>query len=133
MTGLTMINPPQLPKPSGFSYTVRTEGETQLYLAGHAAVNAQGEIVGPGDLLAQFEQVLKIFRLTVSAAGGEMNQIVKLTIYVTDVERYRRESAEIGAIYRRYFGDHYPAMTLVQVERLWDQEALIEIDGIAVL
>jgi enamine deaminase RidA (YjgF/YER057c/UK114 family) len=133
MTGLTVINPPQLPKASGFSYAVRTEGGTQLYLAGHAALNAQGEIVGSGDLLAQFEQVLKIFRLTLSAAGGEMNQIVKMTIYVTDVERYRRKSAEIGDIYRRFFADHYPAMTLVQVERLWDKEALIEIDGIAVL
>lgn len=128
-----LINPEALPPPSGFSYAVRSTGQRTVHFAGHTAVGADGAIVGEGDLVAQFERVLANLAATAAAARVELEQLAKLTLYVIDIEVYRANSAEIGALYRRTFGAHYPAMTLVQVQRLWDPRALIEIDGVAVL
>jgi enamine deaminase RidA (YjgF/YER057c/UK114 family) len=126
------INPPELGRPSGFSYAYDARGERSVYFAGHTALDPQGKIVGPGDILRQFEQALSNLRATAAAAGLEMTGLIKLTLYVTDVEAYKARAAEIGAVYRRYFGRHYPAMTLVGVSRLWEPEAMIEIEAVAV-
>jgi len=128
----TAINPGSLPRPSGFSYAVSATGERTVRFAGHTAVDGKGRIVGPGDVVVQFAQVLRNLQTTAAAAGLELSQVVKLTIYVTDVESYQGRAKEIGDIYRRTFGSHYPAMTLVPVPRLWDTQAMIEIEGIAV-
>ena len=66
------------------------------------------------------------------AAQVELKDLVKLTLFVTDVEAYKAHSADIGAVYRRYFGSHFPAMTLVGVTRLWEADALIEIEAVAI-
>ena len=70
-----------------------------------------------------------------AAAGGEMNDLVKLTIYVLDVADYKRHLKAIGDVYREYFGRHFPAMTLVGARDLFDAAdgALIEIEGVAAL
>jgi enamine deaminase RidA (YjgF/YER057c/UK114 family) len=133
MSLMSMINPSNLPKPSGFSYAVRSEGDLSIYISGQTALDREGAIVGAGDILLQFKQVLKNMQITLSAAGAEMVNIVKLTLFVTDVEGYKNRAKEIGSVYQRYFVNHYPAMTLVEVERLWDEEALIEIEGVAII
>jgi enamine deaminase RidA (YjgF/YER057c/UK114 family) len=69
----------------------------------------------------------------VTARGGQMNDIVKLTIYVLSKTEYKAHGRDIGAVYREYFGRHYPAMTLVEVRGLYDDDCLIEIEGIAVV
>jgi enamine deaminase RidA (YjgF/YER057c/UK114 family) len=66
-------------------------------------------------------------------AGGQMSDVVKLTMFVTDKHAYHKQLKPIGAAYRDFFGRYYPAMTLVEVKNLFDDEALIEIDGIAML
>jgi len=132
MSPATAINPAPLPRPSGFSYAISASGARTVHFAGHTAADAQGRIVGPGRLTAQFEQVLLNLQATSQAAELGLSQVVKLTLYVTDIQAYRAEVEQIGAIYRRFFGSHYPAMTLVQVQRLWDEEAMIEIDAVAV-
>ncbi len=70
-----------------------------------------------------------------SAAGGEMSDVVKLTIYVLDVADYKAHLREIGAVYREYFGKHFPAMTLVGARDLFDAAdgCVIEIEGVAAL
>jgi len=126
------INPPELGRPSGFSYAFDARGERTVHFSGHTALDGSGMIVGPGNLAAQFEQTLHNLRATAAAAQVELTDLVKLTLFVTDVEAYKAHSAEIGAVYRRFFGSHFPAMTLVGVTRLWEADAMIEIEAVAV-
>ena len=126
------INPPELGRPSGFSYAFDARGERTVHFSGHTALDGSGMIVGPGNLAAQFVQTLNNLRATAAAAQVELKDLVKLTIFVTDVEAYKDRSTEIGAVYRRYFGSHFPAMTLVGVTRLWEADAMIEIEAVAV-
>jgi len=99
------------------------------------AKDARGAVVGKGDIVAQFRQVCENLKTMVSSAGGAMTDIVKLTIYVLDVAGYKAQLRPIGAVYREYFGKHFPAMTLVGARDLFDasEGCLIEIEGIAVL
>lgn len=127
------IRPESLPTPSGFSYAISSVGSRAVHFAGHTAVDAEGAIVGAGDIAAQTEQALKNLEVTALAAGVAPSDLASMTIYVTDVEAYQRSLKEIGRVYRRHFGTYYPAMTLVQVERLWDEQAMIEIVAVAVL
>ena len=126
------INPQSLPAPRGYSYAIRAEGSRMVHFGGHIAVDSLGQIVGANELVKQFEQALKNLSLTAAEASVKLTDIVKMTLYVTDAEAYRSNSKEIGVIYRRHFGEYYPAMTLVEISRLWDPEAMIEIEAVAV-
>ncbi len=128
-----IITPPSLVPPSGFSHGIKTTGDSLLFLAGQTAQDAQGKIIAPGDVAGQFRQALANLRAVVEAAGGAMADITSLTIYVTDRDAYKARLKEIGAVFREFFGRHYPAMSLVQVVRLWDDEAMIEVQGMAVI
>ena len=131
--GHELINPPEHAKPQGYSYAASARGECVIHFAGHTATDAQGAIVGRGDMPAQFERALGNLRVTAQAAGAGMSDFVKLTIFVTEIAAYQSNLKAIGSAYRSIFGAHYPAMTLVEVNRLWDAEAMIEIEGIAVI
>jgi len=128
----TVVNPPGLARPSGFSHGIEAQGRL-LFLAGQTAQDAQGRILAPGDLVGQFRQALANIRTVVEARGGTLRDLVKLTFYVLDRDDYRARLKPIGQVYREMLGGHYPATTLVEVKALWDDEALVEIDGIAVL
>ena len=128
----TVVNPPGLARPSGFSHGIEAQGRL-LFLAGQTAQDAQGRILAPGDLVGQFRQALSNIRTVVEARGGTLRDLVKLTFYVLDRDDYRARLKPIGQVYREMLGGHYPATTLVEVKALWDDEALVEIDGIAVL
>jgi len=125
------INPPALAAPSGFSHAVRASGAT-IYLAGQTGMDAGGHIVA-GGIVAQFDQALANLVAALRAAGGTPDHLVRVTIYIADVPAYKAASREIGAIWRRLVGRDYPAMAGIGVARLWDDDALVEIDGIAVL
>ncbi len=125
------VNPPSLPRPSGFSHAVIASGGRLIFLAGQTALDAAGSVVGdtvPG----QFEQALGNLLTALRAAGGTPGQLASLTVYVTDLDDYRAHGREIGAIWRRLAGTDYPAMAAVEVSRLWDTAALVEISGFAV-
>ena len=128
----TIVNPPELPRPSGFSHAVEASGRL-LFLAGQTAQDAHGRIVAPGDLVGQFRQALANVAAVIGARGGTLADLVKVTFYVRDKADYRANAKPIGRVYREMLGGHYPATTLVEVSALWDDAALIEIDGIAVL
>jgi len=129
------VAPRTLPKPKGFSYAMEVKQGRVVFVAGQVAVNAAGAIVGRGDLVAQFRQTCANLQAVIAAAGGDMTDFVKLTIYVLDVADYKKSLPRIGEIYREYFGKHFPAMTLVGVRDLFDAAdgALIEIEGMAAL
>jgi enamine deaminase RidA (YjgF/YER057c/UK114 family) len=129
----TIINPPNLTRPRGFSHGVLTAGGHMLFLAGQTANDAEGKIVSPGDIVAQYEQVLKNLKAVVEAAGGKMSDIVKITIFVRDRDGYLAHLKQLGRVHQIFFGAYYPATALFEISRFYQDEALIEIEGIAVL
>ena len=126
------INPPELAPPVGFSHAVVAEGSTIVLLAGQTALNVEGVIEGV-TIVEQFEKVLTSLLTALSAAGGTPDQLAKLTIYAVDPVDYRNHAPDIGRIWKRLVGRDFPAMTLVGVTRLYDDAALLEIEGIAIL
>ena len=129
------INPPTLMKPLGYSHGVEVVGGRLLFIAGQVAKNADGHVVGKGDVVAQFRQVCANLHALVTAAGGQLGDVVKLTIYALDVNDFKSRGQEIGVVYREYFGRHFPAMTLVGARDLYDAAdgCVIEIEGMAAL
>lgn len=126
------INPTSLAAPIGFSHAVATEGGKLVFLAGQTALNNEGVIVGNG-IVEQFEKALTNLLTALSEAGGKPSDLAKLSIYSVNPENYRENAREIGKVWQRLVGKDFPAMTLVGVTRLWDIEALVEIEGFAVL
>ena len=124
------MNPPDLAPARGFSH-VTIAGDT-VWIGGQAGLDAAGNIVERGDVVAQFARAIRNLRTALRAAGCEPEDTVKLTYYVTDLTGYKRNLAVIGSAYREVFGRHYPASTLVEVHSLFDPNALVEIDAIAV-
>ena len=130
MSHVERVNPPELGRPTGFSHAV-VAGRT-VFLAGQTALDAEGRIVGDG-VVAQFERALGNLLTALRAAGGEPQHLATLTVYAVDLADYRAHAREIGAVWRRLVGADYPAMAGIGVARLWDDEALVEVQGIAAL
>jgi enamine deaminase RidA (YjgF/YER057c/UK114 family) len=127
---LERINPEALARPSGFAHAVRATGTVTVHLAGQTAMDAEGRIVG-GGVVAQFEQALGNVLTALRAAGGGPEHLASLTIYIVDVEDYRAHAREIGQVWRRLAGTDYPATAGIGVARLWDDDALVELQGTA--
>ncbi len=130
---LTLINPPSLPAPKGFNHAILVSGRRLLFLAGQDASDADGNIVAPGDLVTQFEQVLHNLKVVVEEAGGSTQDIVKLNVFVRDRNAYVGNLKALGQIFRAYFGSHYPTMALFEVSAFFREENLIEMEGVAAL
>jgi enamine deaminase RidA (YjgF/YER057c/UK114 family) len=129
---VTRVNPPGLAAPSGFSHAVVADGSRVVFLAGQTGMDGSGAIVG-GGLVAQFERALGNLLEALAAAGGGPADLASLTVYIVDMDGYRAHAREIGAVWRRLVGRDYPAMAGIGVSRLWDAEALVEVQGAAVL
>lgn len=126
----TTVNPASLPKPSGYAHGILA-GNT-VYLGGQTALNQDMQIV-PGGIVAQFKQAFSNVLATLVDAGGRPSDLVSVTIYLTDVDDYMANGREIGRLWREMAGSEYPAMAGIGVSRLWQKEALIEIQGVAVI
>jgi enamine deaminase RidA (YjgF/YER057c/UK114 family) len=126
------INPGELGRPSGFSHAVSATGGRLVFLAGQTGYAADGRIVG-GGVVPQFEQALANLLTALRAAGGNPADLVSLTIYAVDLADYRAHGREIGQAWQRQCGRVYPAMAAVGVSRLWDTDALVEVQGFAVV
>jgi enamine deaminase RidA (YjgF/YER057c/UK114 family) len=129
------VNPPTLARPVGFSHGVEAVAGRLLFIAGQVARDGAGNVVGANDLVAQFRQVCANLQAVVATAGGQLSDVTKLTIYVLDVADYKARLKPLGAVYREYFGRHFPAMTLVGARDLFDAAdgCLIEVEAMAVL
>ncbi|AZS84570.1 RidA family protein [Streptomyces griseoviridis] len=126
------VNPPALSPPTGFSHAVVATGTRIVFLAGQTALDQDGKVVGD-TLPAQFERALGNLLTALTAAGGAPVDLARVTVYTTDLAAYREHAAELGRRWRELMGRDYPAMAVVEVVRLWDDRALIELDGFAVL
>lgn len=127
------VNPPQLARPIGFNHGILVTGGRLLFLAGQDASDANSRIVAPDDIVGQYEQVLRNLKAVVESAGGTMQDIVKLNIFVRDRDGYLYHLKQLGKVHKAYFGAYYPAMALFEIKRFFQDEALIEIEGIAVI
>lgn len=131
MTELRRINPPSLAAPAGFSHAVVATGTT-VFLAGQTGMLPSGEIVA-GGVVPQFEQALSNLLEALASAGGSPGDLASLTIYIVDMDDYRTHAREIGAVWKGLVGTDYPAMAGIGISRLWDVEAVVEVQGFAVL
>ena len=128
-----LLNPAGLEPPVGYSHVAQITGGKMVHVAGQAPFNGQGEVVGKGDFVAQFAQVMKNLKTAIEAVGGRPDQYAVLTIYVTDVRAYHDNTKRLGVLYREVFGRYFPAITLVEVKGLYNPDCMIEISALAVV
>ncbi|GGB31212.1 enamine deaminase RidA [Flexivirga endophytica] len=124
------VNPAELPTPHGYSHGTLS-GNT-LHLGGQTALDADMQIV-PGGIVEQFRQAFGNVLATLREAGGMPEDLVSITIYLTDIPDYQAHGREIGKVWRELAGSVYPAMAGIGTTGLWQPEALIEIVGVAVI
>ena len=119
-----------LAKPTGVwsVVTAATPGR-MIFVSGLLAKNAAGELVGIGDMAAQTEQVIANLKQALSSANATLDDVVRVDVYTRDMTKF----GEIHAVRRKHFPKDPPASTMVEVSRLTDDRALIEITAIAVV
>ncbi|MEU8526177.1 MULTISPECIES: RidA family protein [Streptomyces] len=125
-------NPAELSPPAGFSHAVTATGSRLVFLAGQTALDTDGKVVGE-TLPEQFTTALTNLLAALRHAGGAPADLARVTVYATDVAEYRAHAAELGRIWRALAGRDYPAMAVIGVVRLWDEQARVELDGFAVV
>jgi enamine deaminase RidA (YjgF/YER057c/UK114 family) len=127
---LQLINPKDLAMPESYTQVVAATGSRLVFVAGQVAEDADGNLVGPGDLAAQARQAFANVGRALAAAGARPEQVARLTIYV--VGHRPEHLAHISEARVAVFGDHKPADTLLGVEKLAEPGFLIEVEAIAV-
>ena len=121
------------PRPKGYSNGLRVPaGRDLVFIAGMVGWD-ESESMTSTSFGGQFEQALSNVLAVLETAGGLPSDLVRLTVYVTDLEAYNGSLKEIGAAWKRLVGRHYPCMALVQVKGLLEEGALVEIEGTAAL
>ncbi len=128
----TAVNPPEMPS-QGYSNAVVYRPGTHVAVAGQIDMGPDGKVAHPGDLLAQAQGAIRAVRRVLEAAGARPEHLVRVRIYVTDADAYARKARDIGRIWREHLGRWFPAMSLVQVARLYDSGAVIEVEADAVI
>ena len=123
------LTPDSLPAPTGYSHVVEVPASSLVFISGQVPLDANGELVGPGDIDAQTRQVFENLNAALEAAGVGWPDVVKLNYFLRDVSQI-----ETVRSVRNQFLDtrHLPASTLVEVSGLFRDDILIEIDAIAV-
>ena len=125
----TVINPPMLAKPTGYSYANKKSG-TPVFISGQVALDAEGKLVGENDAAAQTEQIFKNLQAVVEGCGGTLDDVVKITIFVTDPS-YR---PAVAAARLKWFKEgQWPASTYLVVSALAVPTMLVEIEAVAVI
>jgi enamine deaminase RidA (YjgF/YER057c/UK114 family) len=132
MSAHEIVTAPGLAEPVGFAHAVVAAPGRAVYLGGQTAQGADGAIVGE-TMAAQFDQAAANVVTALSAAGGVPEHLVSLIIYTTAVAEYRAALKELGPLWRKHFGRHYPAVALLGVAELFDEAAKIELVGTAVI
>jgi enamine deaminase RidA (YjgF/YER057c/UK114 family) len=127
-----IVEVPGWPRPKGYASGAIGQGRV-LHVGGQIGTQPDGTFEEGGGLVEQLTQALANVVAVVAAAGGRPTDIASMTIYVTDVERYRRLEEPLGEAWRAHLGKHYPAIALLHVDRLYEVEALIEIQAVAYL
>ncbi len=132
-SSVTVINPSDLGAPKGFSHGILTPpGAALLFVAGQVGWDKDGRLVSDS-FAGQFQQALHNIVHVVREAGGSIDQIARLTIYVTDKSEYLSNLSGVGEAYRDVMGKHFPAMALLEVQALVEPGANVEIEATAAI
>jgi 2-iminobutanoate/2-iminopropanoate deaminase len=123
-----VIAPNNLHRPFGYAHAIQID--KTLYISGQIPLDMAMNVVGKNDMAAQTEQVYANLRKVLEDAGGTMRNIVMLNIYCTDIESFDKQTRGLR---KKYFGDYYPAITAVEVKRLYRPDFMIEVEAVAVL
>ncbi len=127
----TLINPPDLAPPRGFSHGAIGSGRL-LQVSGQTGTDQAGKMVSD-DIVAQFDRALGNVLRVVQAAGGAPEDIVKINLLITNRQEYMAKARDIGAAYRKHLGRYFPAMTLAEVKGLFEEAAKVEIEAMAMV
>jgi len=128
------INPDALGPPRGWTNgMLAPAGGRLLLVAGQDAARAEGGVVGTDDFVEQFGLALDKVLAVVREAGGGPEDVGRVTVFVTDLDAYREARRPLGEVWKARMGRHYPAMALVEVTRLVDPRALVELEATAVI
>jgi len=119
------VNPPSLLEPVGFSHAVVAAPGRTVFLGGQTGHHGDGSM--DEDLLTQFRQALDNLAVVLDAVGAQVEDMVSMQVYVTDVATYRELGRELGQAWRDVLGRHYPAMALFEVTALHDARAKVEL------
>lgn len=130
-TGMQVLQPPNWPRPNGYSNGVVAEGR-MVFVAGQIGWDGS-RAFRSDDFVDQLRQAFENTLAVLAEAGAGPQNVVRMTWYITDKREYLDRLKEIGAVYRSLMGQHYPAMTLVEVRALLEDRAKVEIETTAVV
>jgi len=128
---MNLLNPPHWKAAKGYANGVMAQGQ-QIFVGGQIGWNAD-QVFETQDFVAQCEQALKNIVEVLAQANAKPEHLVRLTWYVVDKQVYLQQQAALGQVYRKVIGRHFPAMTMVQVADLIEDQALVEIEATAVI
>jgi enamine deaminase RidA (YjgF/YER057c/UK114 family) len=128
---LTRINPPELGTPPGYSQIVEVTAQRIIFIAGQTALDADGHVVGKSDFAAQASQVFRNLAIALAASGCTAANLVKLTVFLTDMENLASYREARNRFFASVTPPAAPAVTLVEVSRLYGADFMIEIEAIA--
>lgn len=128
---MKILQPTGWPRPKGYANGIAARGET-VFVSGMIGWDASGKLVA-NDFVAQARQALKNIVAVLAEAGAKPEHVTRMTWYVVDKREYLRAAKELGAAYREVFGNHYPAMTAIEVSALMEDKARVEIEVTAVI
>jgi enamine deaminase RidA (YjgF/YER057c/UK114 family) len=129
-SSITPINPPELGTPPGYSQVVDVSASRIIFIAGQTAVDRDGNVVGKDDFAAQATQVFRNLAIALEAAGCTAANLVKLTVYLTDMDNLSRYREARNAFFASVTPPAAPAVTLVEVAKLYGADFMIEIEAI---
>ena len=128
---INRINPPELGTPPGYSQIVEVASGRIIFIAGQTAVDANGHVVGKYDFTAQADQVFRNLGIALQASGCTAANLVKLTVFLTDMENLGRYREARNRFFATVTPPAAPAVTLVEVSKLYGPDFKIEIEAIA--
>jgi enamine deaminase RidA (YjgF/YER057c/UK114 family) len=128
---LTRFNPPELGTPPGYSQIVEVAAQRIIFIAGQTALDADGQVVGRSDFAAQAAQVFRNLAIALAASRCTAANLVKLTVFLTDMENLASYREARNRFFASVAPPAAPAVTLVQVSKLYGADFMIEIEAIA--
>jgi enamine deaminase RidA (YjgF/YER057c/UK114 family) len=130
-TDVRYVNPPSLEKPPGYSHVVDVRGARLIFIAGQAAVDVEGHVVGGDDMEAQADQAFRNLSLALTSVGCTVAHLVKLTVFIRDMSRLADYRRARDRFFATVIPPAAPAITLVEVSRLYAKDLLVEIEAVA--
>ncbi|HTJ45126.1 MAG TPA: RidA family protein [Kofleriaceae bacterium] len=129
---ISFVTVPEWPRPKGYANGAIGQGRV-LHIAGQIASTPDGRIANEDGLVGEMDQALDNVLAVLRAAGGEPQHIASMIVYTTDVQAYEDNAMSIGRVWREKMGNHYPAMALFGVTRLYEKSASLELVAVAYL